>query len=407
MLLSRLDGYGVILPSRLPQSGQNCPWHKIWCCPPPSNGPVKGHAWGDLVACTSQILGHSGGDKNTKLCFLSSLQILWTVLKRMQCIGHLGKEWEKCKTPVHLSPSFLSPELLLLNHLKWNQCTQKEMLVKKTPLVSPVGRKKETCDLRRNQWIKWRHTLGVAWEAGRLQAQEFGESVARPGPVLQPLFSTLSVPHCSAHLYEANFQQSAELQFHSLSYVRRAQSSADKKKDVTRGVKGNSFRDTNRTQDVFLAGKHGIYSGLFTKMFLFKNEINLGRLWRPSEEVGGGDGQDWQIHQWSEFLIFFWISLNFSVVYLDWNTFGLTRNTFPPLNTLAFQKSAILRFWCLSPELWPFRKFLLRCHGGFVRCLFNLWGHHWEVCLSYLGKEFVNLDFVFLNSTETKTNVAF
>ena len=223
------------------------------------------------VACTSQILGHSGGDKNTKLCFLSFLQNLRTVLKRMQCIGHLGKEWEKCKTPVHLSPSFLSPELLLLNHLKWNKCTQKEMLVKKTPLVSPVGRKKETCDLRRNQWIKWRHTLGVAWEAGRLQAQEFGESVARPGPVLQPLFSTLSVPHCSAHLYEGNFQQSAELQFHSLSYVRRAQSSADKKKDVTRGVKGNSFRDTNRTQDVFLAGKHGIYSGLFKNIFVQKS----------------------------------------------------------------------------------------------------------------------------------------
>ena len=111
---------------------------------------------------------------------------------------------------------------------------------------------------------------------GRLQAQEFGESVARPGPVLQPLFSTLSVPHCSAHLYEGNFQQSAELQFHSLSYVRRAQSSADKKKDVTRGVKGNSFRDTNRTQDVFLAGKHGIYSGLFTNIFVQKsNEFRM------------------------------------------------------------------------------------------------------------------------------------
>ena len=100
--------------------------------------------------------------------------------------------------------------------------------------------------------------------------------------------------------------------------------------------------------------------------------------------------------------------LNFSVVYLDWNTFGLTRNTFPPLNTSAFQKSAILSSDVCHQSCDPSESFCCVVTADlFVICLICEVTISWEVCLSYLGKEFVNLDFVFLNSTETKTNVAF
>ena len=49
------------------------------------------------------------------------------------------------------------------------------------------------------------------------------------------------------------------------------------------------------------------------------NLKHLGCLWWPSEEAGGGDGQDWQIYhrcEFQSFSCFPFLNLNFSLVYL-------------------------------------------------------------------------------------------
>ena len=305
---------------------------------------------------------------------------------------------------------------LLLGHLKCIQNCGQGTSINETV-------QKDTSDVWRNQWIKWTHT-GVAWlGCSYAWAQEFEESLARPA---WPCPSA-TVAQFYVWREQWTFLQCAELQFHSLSYVRRAQLSWQKER-CDAGLKGKYFRDTKRNRKMsFWQENMGFIQVYPSSMKLFDQQMNSNtfrmflmtepRSWWRSWTRLTNQSLKWVqkffllvSHSW------IWIFLLFTsgLTYFRFGSEHISALEYSCLPEINFLEGA--KFWCC--HLWPLKKWqLFSCVGTE---LFSQTKNMWiicvatissEICLSYLRKVFGNLDVVFVNSTGTscwpKTNITF
>lgn len=120
--------------------------------------------------------------------------------------------------------------------------------------------------------IKWTHRvlpgsllLGCSCACW---AQEFEESLARPA---WPCPSLLH--RCTVLCWTLNFSPPCRTAIPFTQLCQTGAAELTKRKMWRERVKGKYFRDTNRPQDVFLAGKYGLYSGILSGIRLLHEWI--------------------------------------------------------------------------------------------------------------------------------------